>query len=546
MIVYEPGERFAAHLAHLLAAGSGLPAGSRSAFTDMVERLVVSMNEGHSCLPLDRKEQELSEQSPLVGMTKKCPLVLFAGRLYLRRYFCHEAYLADRLGQMAETGVKMGENEKYLDSFFASDSCDPLQREAGRLALEKELSIISGGPGTGKTTTVARIIGLLLQVYGCNLKIALAAPTGKAAIRLQQSLHSAYSFLQLYELEGLKLPDTATTIHRLLGVRLGSILFRHDERNPVDADVVIIDEASMIDLALMRRMAEALKKGTKLIMLGDKDQLASVESGAVLADLIEALPENTVVLKKTYRFDGDIGAVASAVNDGNLSALMKHLAEPGNKKVELNESLSLPGLSCGFRDYFAALKKRRIGDYGVIFAVFSTYRILCGTRIGPRGTERINRIVEQELQQYMGDRNEWYPGRPVMILENSYALGLYNGDIGICLEDDKGALRVWFETGDGGLKPFLPSRLPAITSAFAMTIHKSQGSEFDEVALVLPEEEVKLLTRELLYTGLTRARKKVCIYSTEAVLMTGVLRKTERRSGLSLLLKRGVADLCSL
>jgi exodeoxyribonuclease V alpha subunit len=349
-----------------------------------------------------------------------------------------------------------------------------------------------------------------------------------------------------------KIPNSASTLHRLLGVRRHSPHFSHNHANPLPWDVVVVDEASMVDLAMMSKLVNALKPGARLILLGDKDQLASVESGAILADCIQALPENTVTLQKSYRFNQEISAFAQAVNSNNSTAAWAMLSADmqGARTERSLQLLQGPLPDFVVAQYIRYMEKvmalsGKVGPEETIqqlFPALNQFRVLCATRRGPRGVETINHQVEQSLAAagYPCQPGFWYPGRPVMILHNDYGLNLFNGDIGICLPDrtansagDPGSkFKVWFEDEAGSLRGYQPYRLPACETVFAMTIHKSQGSEFGEVLVVLPKEDSLLLTRELIYTAITRAQSRVLIASDQAIFNSAINRAISRSSGL--------------
>ena len=542
----EREERFATHFSRFLGDKSGLEGEAKVFFEAILDRLIISLDEGDSCLELNNEELQWLPKTQLLAVISQqngksmpdAPLVLFGTRLYLHRYFSYEKNLAQRIRAMAEKVIEETDLSAPLDALFGAECKDDgemLQRKAAELAGLRCLSIISGGPGTGKTTTAAKIIALLLRIAKEPYRIALAAPTGKAAIRLQHSLENARAFLFGGQ-EILGFPEQATTLHRLLGMRSNSTYFRHNQENPLDYDVVVVDEASMVDLAMMTKLVSALKKECRLILLGDKDQLSSVESGAVLADMIENLLDNTVVLQKTYRFKDSIKKVAEAVNAGDgLMALNLFKNDKSDTLSFIGENVFYH-LFRGYNKYFSAVKEREFGNYAHIFEVFEQFRVLCATRVGPFGVVSINRVLENLLQKKLGWYGLWYPGRPVIVVRNDYSHGLFNGDVGICLEDSSGALRVWFDGGPEGWKVLLPSRLPQHMSSFAITVHKSQGSEFEEVALVFPDEEMRHLTRELVYTGITRAKERVRVCADENYFVTAISRKTMRGSGLGELL----------
>ena len=370
------------------------------------------------------------------------------------------------------------------------------------------------------------------------------------------------------------IPEDVMTIHRLLGVRTGSVRFRHSEENLLPYDVVIIDEASMVALPLMAKLAVALKSDAKLILLGDRDQLASVEAGAVLGDICgggqkepfsagflsftkrvagEQIPaepsdsanlplsDSLVVLKRNYRFGADsgIGAIARAVNAGDGTTainIFKDEKSAGSCWHDILTSNSLKKaladrISAGYGSYLTANTPTEVLE------LFDRFRILCALRQGPYGVAGINSLVEEILIErgLVEQNNRWYPRRPVMITVNDYHLKLFNGDIGIVLPDPQngGNPRVWFSAPEGGIRSISPVRLPAHETVFAMTVHKSQGSEFDHVLMILPNQDSEALTRELIYTGITRAKNNIEIWGNEAVFIDIVSRKIDRKSGLN-------------
>jgi exodeoxyribonuclease V alpha subunit len=524
------------HFSRFLAHRSGLAGEAKQIFEDLVRDLSAALAAGHSCLPVRGRERAILVKTPLVSAGEMTPLVVVNDRLYLHRYFTYEARLAARIRQLSEQSSTVPEEKALLDACFGPDTQEiDRQKQAAKTALRKALTIICGGPGTGKTSTVVRIIGILLQAFGSELQVALAAPTGKAAMRLRQSVGNSLEMLPVPARIKAAVPTGAQTLHRLLGVIKDSPQFRHRFENPLPWDVVVVDEASMVDLAMMSKLVDALKPGSRLLLIGDKDQLASVESGAVLIDLVRALPENTVELQKTYRFDASIQELSRAVNRGDGEAAWQFLADPGCENIGLLETPLQEYVGGRYLEYMDLAAK--VGTVGQerVFSAFNRFRILCAVRHGDRGVQGINTTVERHLTQKGYDcfSKIWYPGRPIIITRNDYSLDLYNGDIGICLPDPgDGTLKVWFERPDGTLKTCLPYRLPQCETAYALTIHKSQGSEFDEVLVVLPEEENRVLSRELIYTAVTRARKRVLMVTGKEILIQTLARKIERFSGL--------------
>ena len=508
------------------------------------------------------------------------PLVLDgAGRLYLYRYWKYEAELVQVIlekaalppGQMDESLLSQG-----VARLFPGGEGGEVdwQKVAALGALWSRFSVISGGPGTGKTSTVVKILALLLeQAKGEKVRIALAAPTGKSAARLKESIRAMKAGLDCSEEVRGQIPEDVTTLHRLLGVRGGSVRFRHDRENRLPFSVVIIDEASMVALPLMAKLAVALDAGARVILLGDRDQLASVEAGAALGDICgggraepysqgfqafvarvagaqftatavgekRGFPNDSLtVLKKNYRFAAasGIGGAARAVNAGEGAAALELFRDEQQGDIHWQDAPAPDQLKkalaervvAGYSPYLAA------GSPGEALRRFDAFRVLTALRQGPYGVTGVNALVEEILvEKGLIERgNRWYSGRPIMITVNDYNLKLFNGDIGIVLPDPEscGSPRVFFPSPDGGVRKVPPVRLPAHETVFAMTIHKSQGSEFDRLLLLLPGNDSEGLTRELIYTGLTRAKSAVEIWGSQEVFISAVSRRVERTSGL--------------
>lgn len=529
--------------AKFLAARSSFAGSEHDQFKEIVCKLSMATAAGDSCLPLTTLEESLVLRSGLVDVVgENKPLCIFHNNLYLQRFFEYEKKLAENIWSLATQPRPIAKDVSLLDSLFESATTNPTeidwQRLAAERALEQNLLIISGGPGTGKTTTVVKILALLQNCCRQPLRIALAAPTGKAAMRLQESIGRSIHNLSLSESSKQNIPNTASTIHRLLGVQYHSPYFRHNKHKPLAYDVVVIDEASMVDLALMGKLVDALRPGSRLILLGDKHQLASVELGTVLADMISALPENIVELRKSYRFDGGIQQFSQAINAGNSSYAWKLLVndDPSNVSLLEEEVAEYGGDKyCKYMDYVR--KAKTCADYKKIFVMLHSFKILCALRKGPTGVSGINERVECYLtgKGYDCFSFIWYPGRPVMISRNDYTLDLYNGDIGICLPDpeDPGTMKVWFERSDGSLRSVLPGRISSCKTVYALTIHKSQGTEIGEVLVVLPDQVSALITRELLYTAVTRAKESVYLKSSKTVFDLAVAGTVKRHSGLA-------------
>lgn len=518
-------------------------------FQDVVCRLSAGISMGDSCLPLTKQEKLLVESSGLSGLDTY-PLCVVGNHLYFQRYFKHEKRLAEIIKSFATARTAFHGDTTMLDDLFGrgKEKERDWQRVAAEQALVQNFLIISGGPGTGKTTTVVKVLALLQAVADSSLRIALAAPTGKAAMRLQESVGASVHRLPCDESILDTIPRQASTLHRLLGVRRHSPFFQHNGDNPLSYDVVVVDEASMVDLALMSKLVAALRPGSRLILLGDKNQLASVESGTVLADLISAMPGHTVELRKSYRFDTSIQRFAEAINAGNSDLAWDFLAqdEPQNVALLGGDVAEYGGeMYCSYMS--AVREAKSLSDYKRLFPSLQSFKILCALRHGRAGVSGINERVERYLTSWGYDclSTIWYGGRPVMITRNDYGLDLYNGDMGICLPDPENpeVMKVWFERSDGRLLGLLPGRISGCQTVYAMTIHKSQGTEIDEVLVVLPEKDSVLLTRELLYTAVTRAKQCVKIKGKRSVFSRAVKEKITRHSGLSSWLSGVVCDV---
>ncbi|WP_240794459.1 exodeoxyribonuclease V subunit alpha [Azoarcus sp. DD4] len=625
---------FAEHL-QAWAQGLAAPAEALAALRHAGRQLALATSAGHVCLPLAMLESDDGPMAPAEdllpdwaddampapgGLRARLlasgvvveaaalaasarvahPLVLDAAdRLYLRRHYDLEARLARALHDRAAPLPAVADDARLaavLGPLFPAPPAagrPDWQRIAVALALQRRLTVISGGPGTGKTTTVAALLGALLGLQP-GLRIALAAPTGKAAARMLEALRGRAAGLPPALRAGL--PDQAHTVHRLLGVTGEAGRFRHHAGNPLPVDVLVVDEASMLDLALAARLVDALPPEARLVLLGDKDQLAAVEAGAVFAELsasrrlvradIERLAALTgcaadamaaslagdadhageanplagsvVWLTESHRFaaDSGIGRLAADINAGRGEAALAWLrAGDDASACWLEDAGAKPGpalwqaMEAGYADYLAVLRApeprpggraevRAEARVAAAFAAFDRFRVLAAVHEGPRGLAALNahlaRWLRAELAHPLdrGAASKWYPGRPVIVLRNDYLLGLYNGDIGLCLPDAEGALAVWFPLQGGGFRALPPQRLPAHDSAFALTVHKSQGSEFDAVLVVLPAQSSRVLSRELLYTGVTRAAGRVMLAGDGAVFAAACARPTRRFSGL--------------
>ncbi|WP_163134156.1 exodeoxyribonuclease V subunit alpha [Agarivorans sp. Alg241-V36] len=576
-------------------------------------------------------------QPPLSSGAK--PLVLQYGRLYLYRYWHYEQQIADYFGESSLTSdyslekiqlyseqlfnpdwqmllqakaaysaeqmawyaqqfldindANLLNNAEFLQQLAAIEQELELQSLVGHIANASKINwqklaalqacyqprlVISGGPGTGKTTTVTRLLALLqtlqLDAGKAALNIQLVAPTGKAAARLSESIIGAKQQLNASEAAIATIPEQASTIHRLLGVIPGRAEFRHHADNPLSLDMLVVDEASMIDMPLMVKLLAAMPKQARIILLGDKDQLASVEAGAVLGDLcafIElgyspnllnnlqassgfalgawraeqplAIADKLCLLRKSYRFDAHsgIGLLAAAVNQGHVKNSLALLASqradlPYQALTQDSYKDLLEQCALAYQPYLEALQQGQPMEQ--VFAKFHQFQLLVALRNGDLGVNGLNQRIEKRLNQQgfitlpKAADSLWYAGRPVMIEQNDHEQKLYNGDIGICAQDESGQLMVAFESANG-LRWLLPSRLPAHQSVYAMTVHKSQGSEFKQVCMLLPPAAQALVNRELLYTAITRAKSRFSLYADAESVSAACRNKTQRRSGLA-------------
>ena len=555
----------------------------------MAETIVFETPDGSIrliCPPLDRWQENLMA-SPAVGRPGGIqPLILdYHNRLYLHRYWEYEKILSDSIrlraaGELQDFNSR--ELTRSLQTLFPTREPRQIdwQKVAATVAALKRFSVITGGPGSGKTFTIARILALLCQCISVDHpRVYLAAPTGKAAARLGESINEAKRFLNCSDRIINAIPDEAYTIHRLLKPLTGTPYFQRNAENPLAADIVVIDEASMVDLALMSKLFQAVPLNARLLLIGDKDQLASVEAGSVLGDIcnrqeihgfsssflskIEQLTELNLadslqispngsalqncitVLQQSYRFSAasGIGGLSRAVNCGDDKAALAYLTNPAETTIAWH---SVPSGEHLMRDISGEIvdgyrKYLTLTDPMLAIAEFARFKILCALKIGSSGATTINRLAEKTLSReglisFNGRETPlWYRGRPVLITKNDYSLGLFNGDIGITWPDPSsvnGDLYVYFSNGSGDIKRYPTHRLAEHETVYAMTVHKSQGSEFDHIILLLPEKDYSLLTRELVYTGLTRARKTVSIWGPESVLKAAISRKIERTSGL--------------
>jgi len=603
--------------------------------------LSISLREGHTCLPITElsrvhwatafdEQGQSSHQGYVfpdikvlsrlladidIGSNAQQPIVFDDHNLYMRRYYQFEYELVAGINErlLSKNSISIEKVSSVVNQLFpenqetqTNQQVPDWQKIAVANAINKNFSVIAGGPGTGKTYTVTKLLAALLMLHSENhidndeqaLHIALVAPTGKAAQRLSESIIQAIAgFKGLIDDKILSLmPTQAKTIHRLLGVIPNSPNFRHNQKNLLTCDVLLIDEVSMVDLPMMARIFRALKADTKVILLGDADQLPSVAVGSVLADIalrphcgysIENIDYLTQVcqleptllknsfeqtnptadthhdhlsfLIKSRRFDGEggIGKLATYVIKGDSTQSWKLLESSTNRKLSSDKTVQnqLTLVDNNLSDWLLPLVKKyyqgisQCRDISQAFSLLAKFRVLCVTRQGEFGVDALNQWIKEQLVQSFHASFDNYHGMPIMISENDYRLGLFNGDIGLVWRTDDGHLMAFFESTqqineqeqtDNQIKNMSykilhPSRLPKYDAVYAMTIHKTQGSEFEHVAIVLPKQtEHQLLSRELLYTGITRAKNRLTISSNSQTWQFGVKTAIKRFSGLTL------------
>lgn len=558
---------------------------------------------GHVCLPLSQlaaletDEAQAAEAAPDIAGWRELllasgavgtpaapqafPLLLDAGdRLYLHKYFALEQALARRVLQ-AKGALEppKPETTALLRQLFADTSHDTSHQDTGpdwqklaaALALLRRVCIISGGPGTGKTTTVANILACLLQQQA-DCRIVLAAPTGKAAARMLDALRARSAKIPP-ELAA-RFPQEAHTVHRLLGVTPEPGVFRHHANRPLSCDVLVVDEASMLDLALAARLFDAVPASARIILLGDQDQLAAVEAGAVFSELsanpgmsagLQAelaqitggqaqhlrlppargtgLPDAAVWLTRNYRFGSDsaVGRLAALVVAGDSAAMLDWLQQGSHAGVDwltleadAAEREMLAAAQAQYAAYVQAVQQFE-NEPARVFAAFERFRVLCAVRNTARGVNALNQALEASLKPLLPAAmapSPWYVGRAVIVTRNDYTLRLFNGDVGIALRDRAGQLRVVFQDRELGFREVAIHRLPDHELAYALTVHRAQGSEFDSVMVVMPEVETRVSTRELLYTAITRARQHVLLCGSGLVLAAAAASTVRRSSGL--------------
>jgi exodeoxyribonuclease V alpha subunit len=523
------------------------------------------------------------QASRLVGTGEgETPLVLDrAGRLYLRRYWEYERALVSAIRDRCVEDPVLPDDElrerigRLLPRDGSASGEVDWQRVAAMVAARRRFCVISGGPGTGKTTTVVKILAIIAEGLGRRLgrrpRVAVLAPTGKAAARLYESINRQRAALPIDDGVRAAIPESAETIHRALGAWSdGSGRFRYDSTNRHPADVIVVDEASMVPLALMARLVESMRPPARLVLLGDKDQLSSVEAGAVLGDLCNQgrpivrsrlfaataaiagesvtgtddaarhdVADSIVQLEKSHRFDADsgIGALAAAINCGRSEVALELLRR--GESVGLLEPPPSGLLHKQIRDLVEKRWRKYLtaDEDAEKLTAFGELRVLCALRVGPEGIEVANSEIERHLERsrLLAPKSGQYSGRPILVTKNDYEVRLFNGDVGVVVEREEAGRRcsaAIFSGANNEPRFVSTSLLPPHETAFAMTVHKSQGSEFGTVAIVLPKRKSPVVTRELLYTAVTRATTTVVIQATEETLVSAIATPTRRSSGL--------------
>ena len=531
----------------------------------------------HSCLEItdaalrdDVQSLQTVSRIGAAGETlPKTPLVLYGNKLYLQRYYLYEVEIARLLVAFnqplpwSKTTIPLFERLFVPAEMSETETPIDWQKIAAFHCLSRQLSIITGGPGTGKTSTIVKILQLLLT-ESPQAHIKLAAPTGKAAMRLAESITAALTSRP----DTLQIPSEVSTIHRLLGMYADGYSFKYHRRNLLRLDVLILDEASMIDLIMFHRLLSALPAHCRLILVGDPDQLPSIETGAVFHDLCQLGPaydtvyaqqletlwpgmgqylpksrphqlQNVIVqLKRSYRFNDAIGIGALSYQIRNQQTISLE----NNAQVTLHPEYSAASVIAhlleNYQNYLTALKQQATSK--TLLALFEQFRALVPMQLGTLGVKQLNRLLEETINP---GGATFYHGKPLMIQRNDYSQGLFNGDVGICVQQQNGKFLVAFAeksnqinaTNPANVRCFLPERLPDWTCCFVMTVHKSQGSEFDTVSLILPQDTwaSDQISNELIYTGITRARHRVHIFSHPEVLHQAVNRLQARNTGLT-------------
>jgi len=519
---------------------------------------------------LDKWCELLLKTTCVAGPGELAPMILDGHRLYLNRFWSYEDEVARSITARLSTAKSVNREllQKGLQRLFHNHDVGEIdwQMLAAALSVTRSFSVISGGPGTGKTTSLVKVLALLLEQQP-DMHIRMAAPTGKAAARMMESIRNAKAGIDTDEHTRNRIPDDASTIHRLLGFSPGG--YRHNRNNPLMLDCLVIDEASMLDLPMMARLLGALPETASLILLGDRDQLASVDAGNVLGDItghgheicyrpdtarelaaltgikVSQLPTSKhapviadaiALLRTSYRFNADsgIGRLARSINKGDGNSAVAILADASNIELAWLQGVSIESVVAQIIDAYSSYLQT--DDVARALDLFEKQRVLCAVRNGPVGVQTINQtIAERLIGSGLLAGGTLAHGMPVMVTANNYELGLFNGDIGLLWRNNEGKLRAYFRQADNQLRDIPAQSLPQYELAWAMTVHKSQGSEFQHVILMLPEEGEgqAILTRELLYTAITRAREQFTLYGNAEAVKRAAIQTVNRSTGLS-------------
>jgi exodeoxyribonuclease V alpha subunit len=498
---------------------------------------------GHASIELnpswDHAVESLKKHLIIGSEKEKRPIILTdEGNLYFRRYHEYETKLARKLIYWASQQVDsiISINPKIVKCFNNA----PDQLNAAKLAIQNNFAVITGGPGTGKTYLLVAILANLLK-ENPNLKISLVAPTGKAAQRMTESIQANIDFFSLTSEEKEIFPQHASTIHRLLKPLPPSIHFRKNEDSQLNSDFIIVDEASMVDLPLMSKLVEAIKPTSRLLLIGDVDQLAPVEAGAPLASIVRYFllpnqPQLVAKLSTNRRFgkDSSINKLCSFISHGKTQEVLNLIDQGVKEDFEYYDETNTGDKDEKIKLGYSALAQAKTPAEA--HKAFLKFQILCPTHEGENGVNSMNEKTQTllKIKNETNNNSLRYPGMPIIIEKNDYGVNLYNGDIGIFLPDEKqnGQLVAWFMESDGSYRAISPARLPPYKLAYAMTIHRAQGSEYEQVMITLPNHHTELLSRHLLYVACSRARQKVTLIGSREIIESSINHFSPTSSGL--------------
>jgi exodeoxyribonuclease V alpha subunit len=467
---------------------------------------------------------EAINRVPAIGVPgSNKPLICFKQNLYLQKYWIYENNVYSTLKTMSQIKLDIVDKDKFNENLMfvygqESVGSDNQQRKAAIKAAQNKLTIITGGPGTGKTTTLTSILYLYKEQFP-KAKIALLAPTGKASQRITEAMQAAVAKLKI---KSAFSEISTSTIHRMLGYRYNSPFFKHNENNPLNYDLIVIDEASMIDIALMSKLLMAFSTNTRLILVGDKNQLSSVEAGSFFGAFCinQSFEDNIINLTKNWRFgeDSGIGQLSQEIQSGKSIAELLPIFESYNdiNHLKLDKDTVLNIVDKYIENYYQKIVTEP--DITKAINLINTSRILCVFNEGLFGATKINSLIKRVLIErgYVSRTDQIYNNLPILITKNDYNLGLFNGDTGLIRATQSGELRAFFIKEDGQQRSYAPAMLPSYLPLYAMTIHRSQGSEFQEVIIILPKSENMRTSKELLYTAITRSKKRVLVMTPEA------------------------------